>query len=71
MKDSILFQSSNLAMVGVFDVAELIRNPPFELSDTDKAVLHTAEEDFIPHTWEELKSIIGQYSRSYRLLALT
>lgn len=40
-------------------ITDLIDDPPFELSDTDKAVLLTAEEDSSPHTWEEIKSKIG------------
>ncbi|THC88713.1 hypothetical protein EYZ11_011838 [Aspergillus tanneri] len=51
--------SQTFNMVGIIDVAELTRNPPFELSDADKEVLNTAEEDFIPHTWEEIKAVIA------------
>lgn len=47
-------------MVGMVDIAELLKNPPFELSETDKTVLQTAEEDFVPHDWEDMKGIIGQ-----------
>ncbi|KAA8643872.1 uncharacterized protein ATNIH1004_010647 [Aspergillus tanneri] len=41
--------------------------PPFELSDADKEVLNTAEEDFIPHTWEEIKAVIGCWRRHVSL----
>ena len=46
-------------MVGMVDIAELLKNPPFELSETDQRVLQTAEEDFVPHDWEDMKAIIG------------
>ncbi|PWY90245.1 hypothetical protein BO70DRAFT_385105 [Aspergillus heteromorphus CBS 117.55] len=46
-------------MVGVRDVTELINNPPFELSAADKESLLTREEDYIPHTWEEIKQVIA------------
>ncbi|KAE8145009.1 hypothetical protein BDV25DRAFT_145052 [Aspergillus avenaceus] len=46
-------------MPGFIDVEELIQNPPFELSEADKEVLTTADEDFIPHTWEEFRSIVA------------
>ncbi|KAJ6021478.1 hypothetical protein N7540_006982 [Penicillium herquei] len=36
-----------------------IQNPPFELNETDKAVLRAPEEDFPLHTWEEMKEIIA------------
>lgn len=47
-------------MVGTIDIAELLKHPPFELSETDKEVLQTAEENFVPHDWEDMKAIIGQ-----------
>lgn len=42
-------------------IEELISNPPFELSETDQVVLRTAENAFIPHSWENMKDIIGQF----------
>ncbi|KAF1986341.1 hypothetical protein K402DRAFT_431269 [Aulographum hederae CBS 113979] len=41
------------------NIAELIRNPPFELSKADREALLTPEEDFIPHSWEDLKQVIA------------
>ncbi|PLB34939.1 GIG1 family protein [Aspergillus candidus] len=46
-------------MVGVIDIAELIKNSPFELTDVDKAVLNTAEQDFVPHSWDDIKAVIA------------
>lgn len=46
-------------MVGIIDIKELLKNPPFELSETDKEILQTTEEDFVPHDWEDMKAIIG------------
>ena len=40
-------------------IEELIKNPPFELSETDQAVLRTADSVFIPHSWENMRDIIG------------
>ena len=33
--------------------------PPFELNDTDRAVLAQTDDEFHYYTWEELKEIIG------------
>ena len=38
---------------------ELMKICTFELSDADKAVLEITDEEFKPHTWEELKQVIG------------
>ena len=32
---------------------------PFNLTDVDRATLAQTDEEFIPHSWEELKNIIG------------
>ena len=32
---------------------------PFNLTDRDRKILSLTEEEFHPHTWEELKQIIG------------
>ncbi len=32
---------------------------PFNLTDVDRATLAQTDEEFIPHSWEELKDIIG------------
>ena len=34
---------------------------PFNLTDVDRATLAQSDEDFIPHSWEELKDIVGLY----------
>ncbi|KAJ5669723.1 hypothetical protein N7462_010793 [Penicillium macrosclerotiorum] len=46
-------------MAEIIDVEELIRTPPFELSECDKLVLRTPEEIFVPHTWNDIKTIIA------------
>ena len=33
--------------------------PPFPLTAVDRATLAQTDDEFVPHTWEELKSIIG------------
>lgn len=50
---------NSIMMAKLALVEELISNPPFELSETDQAVLRTAENAFIPHSWENMKDIIG------------
>ncbi|QRD91801.1 hypothetical protein F9C07_5846 [Aspergillus flavus] len=45
-------------MSRIINTEELIRNAPFELSKADKVVLTTTEEDFFPHTWEDIQEII-------------
>ncbi|KAJ5570086.1 uncharacterized protein N7459_009516 [Penicillium hispanicum] len=42
------------------EVKKLIEHSPFELSETDKAVLQILDGDFVPHSWEDLKTIIAQ-----------
>ncbi|GMF71428.1 unnamed protein product [Aspergillus oryzae] len=51
-------------MSRIINTEELIRNAPFELSKADKVVLTTTEEDFVPHTWEDIQEIIGQKTLS-------
>ena len=36
-------------------------NPPFKLTDVDKEVLATKEEDCVSVSWDDLKHIIGTY----------
>ena len=36
-----------------------INSIPFELTETDRQNLIAGDEKFVPHTWEELKHIIG------------
>jgi hypothetical protein len=38
---------------------DLIANPPFSLTEVDKATLRQTDEEFNLHTWTELKDIIG------------
>lgn len=33
---------------------------PFNLTEVDLATLAQTDEEFIPHSWEELKKIIGK-----------
>ncbi|KAB8270713.1 hypothetical protein BDV30DRAFT_241201 [Aspergillus minisclerotigenes] len=46
-------------MPRIINTEELIRSAPFELSKADKVVLTTTEEDFVPHTWEDIQEIIA------------
>ncbi|PYI01427.1 hypothetical protein BO78DRAFT_17117 [Aspergillus sclerotiicarbonarius CBS 121057] len=46
-------------MVGIGDVSELIKSPPFELSEADKESLLMKEQDFTPHTWNDIKQVIA------------
>ncbi|KAE8329175.1 hypothetical protein BDV39DRAFT_203436 [Aspergillus sergii] len=46
-------------MSRIINTEELIRNAPFELGKADKEVLTTTEEDFVPHTWEDIQRIIA------------
>lgn len=34
---------------------------PFNLTDLDRETLGQTDEEFIPHDWEDLKSIIGRF----------
>lgn len=43
---------------------------PFPLTAVDRHNLSITDEQFQPHTWEELKQIIGQYNRRPRLYKL-
>jgi len=47
--------SNKLSMAASQDVDEL----PFELTTTDRQNLTQGDENFQPHTWDELKDIIG------------
>ncbi|EHY60640.1 hypothetical protein ABEF92_001553 [Exophiala dermatitidis] len=38
--------------------------PPFPLTDVDRAVLAMSDDEFQPHTWEELKQIIAEHDLS-------
>jgi hypothetical protein len=42
--------------------AELVKNCPFELSEADKAILVLTDEEFVPHTWEDVKQVVGKSS---------
>ena len=33
---------------------------PFNLTDVDRATLAQTDEEFIPHSWQELKDIVGE-----------
>jgi hypothetical protein len=33
---------------------------PFQLSETDAWILTIKDDDFIPHSWENMAAIIGQ-----------
>lgn len=46
-------------MADTADVKELIQSAPFELSASDKATLLMREQDFAPHTWDDIKQVIG------------
>ena len=37
-----------------------INSIPFELTETDRQNLIAGDEKFVPHTWEDLKTIIGR-----------
>jgi hypothetical protein len=34
-------------------------NPPFPLTDIDRKVLATKDEDFHRYTWDDLRNIVG------------
>ena len=42
-----------------------IKHLPFNLTEVDIATLAQTDEEFIPHSWEELKLIIGEYVLLY------
>ncbi|RAK95867.1 GIG1 family protein [Aspergillus ibericus CBS 121593] len=46
-------------MTEIGDVSELIKNPPFELSEADRESLLMKAEDFTPHAWNDIKQIIA------------
>ena len=35
---------------------------PFNLTDLDRMILNQTDEEYVPHSWEELKGIIGMGS---------
>lgn len=37
---------------------------PFNLTDLDREILAQTDEQFQPHTWEELRQIIGKFPTS-------
>lgn len=47
------------------DRQDLLENPPFELSDADREVLSQQDEDFVPHTWDELQQVIGKFDSMF------
>lgn len=47
------------SQIQVMDTENFMKNAPFQLSEEDKAVLCMPPEMFRPHTWDELKTIIG------------
>ncbi|PWY67080.1 hypothetical protein BO94DRAFT_528371 [Aspergillus sclerotioniger CBS 115572] len=47
-------------MVETADVNELIKSSPFELSESDKESLLMSEDDFTPHTWNDIKQVIAK-----------
>ena len=34
---------------------------PFPLTDVDRAQLKLTDEEYAPHTWEELRQIVGAF----------
>ena len=32
---------------------------PFYLTEVDRAILAQTDDEFVPHSWEELKEIVG------------
>lgn len=40
---------------------------PFNLTEVDRLLLSQTDEEFIPHSWNELKEIVGVFW-SHRLL---
>jgi hypothetical protein len=52
-------------MAGVIEEMETPHGepPPFELTDVDKWVLSQTDEEFHLHDWEELRTIIGDFSQ--------
>lgn len=38
---------------------EALASTPFPLTALDREILSMSDDDFHPHTWEELKQIIG------------
>ena len=46
--------------VRMADANDWINSIPFELTDSDRQNLIAGDEKFVPHTWEDLKTIIGR-----------
>lgn len=53
------------------DVEELIKNPPFSLTQVDVKTLRQTDEEYEPHTWEDLKEKIGGLISARPLLYLS
>ena len=43
------------------EVKNLVPTAPFNLTDVDRKLLSQTDEEYIPHSWEELKEIVGEY----------
>lgn len=39
---------------------KLIESATFNLTDVDRQTLLQTDDEFIPHTWRELKEIVGE-----------
>ncbi|OHE97876.1 hypothetical protein CORC01_06739 [Colletotrichum orchidophilum] len=52
------------------DIEQLIRNPPFKLTDADIRALRGQSETFQPHTWDEVQKIIGQTPKTPLIIVL-
>ena len=42
------------------DLNDILNSIPFDLTETDRENLLAGDENFKPHTWEDLKVIIGE-----------
>lgn len=38
------------------------QSAPFHLTDVDRAILAQSDDEFVPHSWEELKEIVGMHA---------
>lgn len=43
------------------DVEELVKNPPFSLTQVDVKTLRQTDEEYEPHTWTDLKEKVSKY----------
>lgn len=46
-------------------IEEIEKSSPFPLTDIDRSNLSITDVEFHPHTWEELKIIIGVWTYLY------